>query len=142
MKYFLILIAFIASMVLLLCTDDNDVPADYPTTEEYFKNPDKYDNIYHGGNDLANDKSKCIIASESFIKQNFNFPEETEFERFGVTHEYLGNKECTLLGKVVGKNAFGIKTAYIYKIWLKYKGGDWTDKNSWEQTKIVLEEYK
>ncbi len=142
MKNLFYIIALVASVIIVMCTDDSDVPDGYPTAEEYFKNPDKYDNIYHGGDDLANDKSKCIIASESFIKKNFNYPEETEFERMGVTHEYLGNEECTLLGKVVAKNAFGVKTAYIYKIWLKYKGGDWSDDNSWEQKKIVLEEYK
>lgn len=32
-----------------------------------------------------------------------------------------------------------MESEYVYKIWLTDKGGDWTDKDTWECTKLLIE---
>lgn len=92
--------------------------------------------------DYSKEKAKSFIIAQDFVKKQFKYPKETSFETLTVKHEHLKPYTCTVLGKVTAKNAFGVKTEYIYKIWLQYLGGEWTDTKNWIQVKIILEEYK
>lgn len=92
--------------------------------------------------DYSKEKSKSFVIAQDFVKKQFKHPKETTFEKLTVKHEHIKPYHCTVLGKVTGKNAYGIKTEYIYKIWLQYLGGEWAEIKNWKQEKIVLEEYK
>lgn len=90
----------------------------------------------------ASDRNTSRVVAEHFIKQRLNYPAEAKFEGSTTKHEYLGGNRCTVLGKFETKNAFGVRSEYVYKIWLKYNGGEWSDFSNWENEKLKIEEYK
>ncbi|MDR3140893.1 MAG: hypothetical protein LBU37_04100 [Tannerellaceae bacterium] len=92
--------------------------------------------------DYASERSKSCVIAENFVKRNLKYPKEASFSLLTTIHESIDYRKCTVLGKVTTKNAYGVKIEYIYKVWLEYLGGDWSDINNWKQLKIVFEEYK
>lgn len=85
------------------------------------------------------DKSKCYITAQDFIKQKLKYPKEAKFDR-NVVHETDGYGSAILLGKVTAKNAFGIQSEYVYKIWLDHNGKDWTELRNWTMKKLIMED--
>lgn len=90
--------------------------------------------------DYTKEKAKSFVIAQDFVKKQFKYPKETSFEKLTVKHEHLKPYQCSVLGKVTAKNAYGVQVNYIYKIWLQYLDGEWTDTKNWLQVKIVLEE--
>lgn len=89
--------------------------------------------------DAYRDKSKCFITAQDFVKSKLKYPKEARFDR-SVVHETNGVGSSILLGKVMAKNAIGIQTEYVYKIWLSHNGKDWTDSRNWSMTRLILED--
>lgn len=89
----------------------------------------------------SNEPSACI-ASEDFIKEDLNYPEEAEFSSLDCNSEFLADGSYEVLRKVTAKNAFGIKSSYVYKVKIKQIGTNWTSKSDWQLISIRSEEYK
>ncbi|MGG5599319.1 hypothetical protein ACPDHJ_05895 [Myroides sp. C8-3] len=94
--------------------------------------------LYSCGEDTPD---PCFISKE-FIKHDLKYPEEAEFSIADCNKENLSSDTFVVLRKVIAKNAFGVKTAYIYKVTLKFNGGITSDKNNWELIEMRSEEYK
>jgi len=84
------------------------------------------------------DKNKCYITAQSFVKAKLKFPKEAKFDK-NVVHETNGSGNAIILGKVTSKNAFGVQSEYVYKIWIKHNGKDWAEIRNWSMTKLILE---
>lgn len=85
-------------------------------------------------------RSRCAVMSEDFVKQKLQYPQEAEFSTSEAIHEIGEYGECIILGKVTSKNAYGVRTSYIYKIWLFHNGREWNDINNWSYSKLILED--
>ena len=90
----------------------------------------------------CSDKPNACVMSESFIKQELNFPKEASFPMLDCNTTDNGGGNYTVLRKISAKNAFGMETEYIYKLELYYKGGVEVDQNNWELKSIRSEEVK
>lgn len=88
--------------------------------------------------EVLNKGSKCSIMSQDFVKSKLKYPEEVNFEQMGYVHEREG-VYAIILNKFTAKNGFGVEISYVYKIWLKFNGGDWSDINNWEYKKLIIE---
>jgi len=86
-----------------------------------------------------NNKNHAYIASQDYVKAYVKYPNTVEFLNTGVVHETDGYGKCIVLAKFTAKNAYGVESEYVYKIWLTDKGGDWTEKDTWECTKLLIE---
>ncbi|GHV27483.1 hypothetical protein FACS1894176_09440 [Bacteroidia bacterium] len=91
--------------------------------------------------DSYTNKNRAYITAQDFVKQKLNYPKEAEFNS-NVVHETDGYGKCIVLGKVTAKNAFGVRTEYVYKIWLSHNGGDWTTLSNWSYSKLIIEDTK
>jgi hypothetical protein len=89
--------------------------------------------------DYASEKNKSYIIAKDFVKVKFQYPAEVKFD-IDIIHEKVGYRKCTILGKLTAKNGFGVKSEYVYKIELAYKGGEWTDSENWTFSKIIIED--
>lgn len=88
----------------------------------------------------TSDKSKSYVISKDFVKKCVLYPSETKFiEPYGYVHEKTGQNECTVLGKFITKNTYGVKIEYVYKIWLTHNGDEWEDINNWQCPKLKIE---
>lgn len=88
----------------------------------------------------AQSKSSAMVISEDFVKSVLNYPSTAKFP-FGsqtATEESYG--KYVILGEVNAKNAFGVQSEMVYKIWLEYKSGDWQNMDSWICEKLILED--
>ena len=84
------------------------------------------------------DGGKCSIASPDFVKEKLNYPKTAKFNKSHV-HEENGYQKAIVIAKLTAKNAFGVESEYVYKIWMTHNGGDWTEKENWKMTKMILE---
>lgn len=83
-------------------------------------------------------KNQTFIALQDFIKEQLKHPKEANFDS-NIVYEPQGGDKYVVLGKVSAKNSFGVTSEYTYKIWLKFKGQEWNDKDNWIAEKIMLE---
>ena len=83
--------------------------------------------------------TRAAIISENFVSPRMKYPAEVEFEGDRRGSETSQN-EYDVFQKFTAKNAFGVKSSYVYKIHMIYKSGDWTDVNSWTYDSLVIEE--
>ena len=88
----------------------------------------------------ASDKITSYVMAQDMIKEKFRFPEEVKFEQRDLIHEVDGPGECVLMGAVTAENAFGVRSRYIYKIWLIYSGGEWADSRNWSYSRLIIED--
>lgn len=82
--------------------------------------------------------SKCFVMAQDFVKKRFSYPNEADFH-YDYIFEVESEQNYIVLGKVTAKNAFGVKSDYVYKIWLSYLGGEWTSTTSWSSKKLIIE---
>ena len=80
------------------------------------------------------------IKAEYFVKEKMKYPEEVEF-----TSEHRGEQLSVNKFKVyqtfTAKNAFGVKSSYVYRAIMVYDGeGDWTDGNNWDCEELIIED--
>lgn len=88
----------------------------------------------------TSDESKSYVISQDFVKKIVLYPRETKFiEPYGVVHEKTKQNECTIIGKFVTKNSYGVKIEYVYKAWLSHNGDEWEDINNWQCQKLIIE---
>lgn len=86
-------------------------------------------------------KSRASIISEDFVKERLNYPATADFGWDTVwTPDYLDENRGTLLKKFTAKNAFGVPIEYVYKIDIRYLGGEWTDTSNWTYDYLIIEE--
>lgn len=83
--------------------------------------------------------ARAAIISEDFVSPRMKYPAEVEFEGDRRGSETSPN-EYDVYQKFTAKNAFGVKSSYVYKIHMVYKSGDWTDVNSWTYDSLIIEE--
>lgn len=83
--------------------------------------------------------TRAAIMSEDYVKVRMKYPAEVEFEgdRRGSEN---GTNEYDVFQKFTAKNAFGVKSSYVYKIHMIYKGGDWSDINNWTYDLLTIED--
>lgn len=87
---------------------------------------------------IIQDKEKCVITSEDFVKQKLKFPDESDFNSSTAIFEKNGDKS-TVINKFTTKNAFGTIISGVYKIELLFNGGEWTDLNNWNYGLFQIE---
>ena len=79
------------------------------------------------------------IISEHFVKYKMKFPEEVDFET-DYRGEQLSECKFKVYQKFTAKNAFGVKSSYVYRAIMLYLGdGDWTDKNNLTCDELIIE---
>ncbi|WP_329805396.1 hypothetical protein [Flavobacterium facile] len=91
--------------------------------------------------EFKSDLNPCMI-SEDYIKSDLSNPATADFSIFDCVKEFDGINTYTVLKKVSVKNSFGVEKELIYKLSLKYKGGNELDTSSWELVSMRSEEYK
>lgn len=84
------------------------------------------------------DGRKCAIISEDFVKSKLKFPLESEIRTSAHVHEVEGN-QAIIINKFTTKNAFGVTSEYVYKIWMNFNGGEWEDVENWSYSKLIIE---
>jgi len=84
------------------------------------------------------DGYKCAIISEDFVKSKLKFPLEGKIRTSNHVHE-VENGQAIVINKFTAKNAFGVKSEYVYKIWMSFKGGEWEDIKNWSYSKLIIE---
>lgn len=89
----------------------------------------------------TSEPNPCLM-SKDFIKQDLTYPDEAEFSSLDCNSETNADGTYTVLRKVTAKNAFGVKTTFVYKVLLRYNGGIGVDKNNWTLIDMQSEEYK
>jgi hypothetical protein len=83
---------------------------------------------------------EAAIESEYFVKDKMKYPEEVEFDGDKRGHETSKNN-FNVFQKFTAKNSFGVKSGYVYKICMVYKGtGDWTDLDNWSYSSLTIED--
>ena len=96
--------------------------------------------IFFVSNFFAQRNSAAMIVSEDFVKSVLNYPSTAKFKSFSKVAEPDGYNKYIVWGEVEAKNAFGVSTEMVYKIWLTYKSGDDVEASSWDCPKLILEE--
>ncbi len=81
-------------------------------------------------NKSGSSSNPCAISSD-FIKADLNYPDEASFSVFDCNSTENSDGSFTVLQKVKAKNAFGMEKSYIYKLKLRYNGGDKLDQSNW-----------
>ncbi|HBB00737.1 MAG: hypothetical protein A2W86_11835 [Bacteroidetes bacterium GWD2_45_23] len=84
------------------------------------------------------DGNKCAIISEDFVKSKLKFPLESKIKTSTHVHEVEGD-QAIVINKFTTKNAFGVTSEYVYKIWMNFNGGDWKDIKNWSYSKLIIE---
>ncbi|MGL6037546.1 MAG: hypothetical protein ACRC0E_01460 [Soonwooa sp.] len=84
----------------------------------------------------------ACLMSEDFIKKHLNYPAEAEFPMLDCNVKSDGNGNYTVLRKITAKNAFGVKSEFIYKVEMYYNGAIPEDINNWTLMNIKSEEVK
>ena len=87
---------------------------------------------------ILNDGTKCAIMSEDFVKATLTYPKESKFKTSSHSHEVEGG-QAVVMNKFKKKNAFGVTSEHVYKIWMTFNGGEWNDINNWSYTKLIIE---
>ncbi len=82
--------------------------------------------------------TRAGIMSDDIVKYKMKYPEEVEFEG-GYSGNEVTEREFDVFQKFTAKNAFGVKSSYVYKIRMIYKDGDWADKNNWKYENLIIE---
>lgn len=83
--------------------------------------------------------TRAAIMSEEFVKPKMKYPEEVKFSGDRRGSEKAMN-EYEVFQKFTAKNSFGVKSGYVYKIRMIYRGGDWTEKSSWKYQFLIIED--
>ncbi len=79
--------------------------------------------------------------SEDFVKERLNYPATADFGRERVWEPK--NEEGThgiIMKKFTAQNVFGVPIQYVYKIYMMYSGGEWTDIDNWTYKYLIIEE--
>lgn len=88
--------------------------------------------------EIIYDGTKCAIISEDFVKSKLKFPLESKIRTSAHVHEVEGT-QAIIMNKFSTKNAFGVTSEYVYKIWMNFNGGDWEDVENWSYTEMIIE---
>ncbi len=80
--------------------------------------------------------SEAYIISKDFVKENLKSPTTSNFSS-EYSYYQIAEKEFEIKSEVDSENAFGVKLHSVWIVKLKYKEGDWTEKNNW-----ILEDIK
>jgi hypothetical protein len=89
----------------------------------------------------SNELDPCQISID-FIKDDLHNPSTIDYSSFDCSKEFDNINKYTILRKISAQNSFGVKKEYVYKLELKYLGGNQYDKSSWELISIKSEEYR
>lgn len=85
--------------------------------------------------------TKASVMSEDFVKEKLNYPATADFERNNVWEpENEEGTEGVIMKKFTASNTFGVPIQYIYKIYMIYLGGEWTDINNWTYKYMIIED--
>ena len=124
MKISLIIILSISIILMSGCTSNINIESKNSTNTT--------DNV---STPMNPDKTESLVIARNFIKIHLNYPDSSEFPgMFDQNHSVdINGNEYTVKDWVLASNSFGVKKKTSYIINLKYKGGEWTDANSWEE---------
>jgi hypothetical protein len=89
----------------------------------------------------ASEPNACVI-SEDFIKMDLNNPATANFSSYDCSTENNSDGSYTVLRKVSAENSFGVEKEFIYKVQLRFNGGEWTSTSNWDLISIQSEEYR
>lgn len=82
--------------------------------------------------------TRAGIMSEDIVRGKMKFPDEVEFDN-DYRGKEVSDKEFEVYQKFTAKNAFGVKSSYVYKIQMVYIGGEWADSKNWSYDKLMIE---
>lgn len=124
-------INYVFLSIFLLQSCDTKQKTEYET-------PPNYSEMQANLSESVNLRKASIIAQD-FVKSKLNYPLESDFDDLGYSGEDLGNNRFKVLQKFTTKNAFGVTSEYIYKIFIQYHGGEWEDVNNWDYGQLIIE---
>lgn len=81
------------------------------------------------------------IQAFDYVKEQMIYPEETETTS-QILGEQLSAKKFKVIQRFTAKNAFGVKTSYVYLAIMLYVGdgeSEWTNDSNWECESLVIE---
>lgn len=82
--------------------------------------------------------TRAGIMSEDIVRGKMKFPDEVEFDN-DYRGKEISDKEFEVYQKFTAKNAFGVKSSYVYKIQMVYISGEWADSKNWSYGKLMIE---
>lgn len=82
--------------------------------------------------------TRAGIMSEDIVRGKMKFPDEVEFDN-DYRGKEVSDKEFEVYQKFTAKNAFGVKSSYVYKIQMVYISGEWADSKNWSYDKLTIE---
>lgn len=75
---------------------------------------------------------KAHVISQQFVSDNLKAPATADYPLTCNNTFYLKDSTFMVKACVDSQNEFGAKVRSDYECKLKYKGGDWADRNNWE----------
>lgn len=82
--------------------------------------------------------TRASIISEDFVKARLKFPAEAEFNG-DYRGKTLSDSTFIVYQKFDAKNAFGVRSTYVYRAKMVYLGGDWTETSNWTYNELIIE---
>lgn len=82
--------------------------------------------------------TRAGIISEEIVKNKMRYPAEVEFDGEYRGKEVAAN-EFEVYQKFTAKNAFGVRSSYVYKIHMVYISGEWEDAKNWTYIDLTIE---
>ena len=84
-------------------------------------------------------ETEVYVASQDFVKEHLSYPEEADFITGSSIVEENPDNEYTIYAKFTSPNALGVDSKFLYKMEIKYLGGDWVKKSNWECKYLIIE---
>lgn len=90
--------------------------------------------------DLASHDTEAYVIAKEFVKTRLKYPEEADFPFTPTSSKHVGSGAYNVLGEVTAKNAFGVKSRYVWRALIKFNGGDDLNPKDWEVVALELKE--
>lgn len=93
-----------------------------------------------GGSNNSDDReglTRAAIIAQDIIKDKFC--NDCEFDTYDIRGEECDVKDRYKVLQKFTSSKYGYSQQYVYKIFIQYYGGDWTDVNNWDYGQLVIE---
>lgn len=79
-------------------------------------------------------------VAEEAVNKKLKYPDEANFEKLSKDCSKEGDT-YVVMGLVTAKNAFGVRTKYVYKVEMTFIGDDYFMYHNWNIKRVRLEKY-
>lgn len=103
--------------------------------------PKDYEPDFNTQEGIEEFASRASIIARDYVKENLKSPSTAKFPFSNYSYSNP-DKEKRIIGiksYVDAQNSFGGTMRETYHIKLKFKSGDWADRNNWELISLIFE---